>query len=104
MITKDQAMQLKYGDVLLHATEVNRDGTPLRCRVTGACKVWKTKPGHFRVPVKHGLRTSFYISSAGFADNCRFQCANNMSWSLPELWEIETALCMHEVSKVLSPA
>jgi hypothetical protein len=35
-----------------------------RCRRNGATKTWKTRPGHFRIPVKYGLKTCFYITHA----------------------------------------
>lgn len=55
-----------------HKTEKNKDGTPLRCRQTGQVKTWKTRPEDFKIPVKHGLKTSFYI------DN--FENKNNNDW------------------------
>jgi hypothetical protein len=51
-----------------HVHLKNRDGTPVRCRVTGACKTWKTRPTEFRLPVKHGLRDSFYIEPHNASD------------------------------------
>lgn len=45
-----------------HATLKNRDGTPLRVTASGACKTWKTRPNEFRLPVKHGLYDSTYIT------------------------------------------
>jgi hypothetical protein len=55
------AEPLRHGTTLHHKTVKNADGSPCRCRVTGKCKTWKTRPDEFRLPVKYGLRQSFYI-------------------------------------------
>lgn len=68
MITKDATLTLTCGTVLYHRTARNADGTALRCRVSGACKVWKTRPEDFRLPVKHGLRHSLYLTPANAED------------------------------------
>ncbi len=44
-----------------HKTATNADGTRLRARRNGATKTWKTRPGNFRIPVKHGLYQYGYI-------------------------------------------
>lgn len=62
MITKQMAIDAMYSEIFHHVTAKNADGTPTRCRKNGACKVWKTRPTEFRLPVKHGLRTCFYIT------------------------------------------
>lgn len=66
MITKKQAQDLPYRKQLEHVSQKNADGTPVRCRVNGQVKTWKTRPEHFRLPVKYGLKTYFYITQ----DNC----------------------------------
>lgn len=38
-----------------------RSNEPIEVRRMGRTKTWKTRPGEFRIPVKYGLRTSFYI-------------------------------------------
>lgn len=72
MITKLIATHLGYRHELWHVSAKNADGTPLRCRVNGACKTWKTRPDDFRLPVKHGLRNCFYITPS-----------NAHEWELP---------------------
>ena len=62
MITKDIATSLTHGQILHHTTFRNADGTPVRVRVNGACKTWKTRPTEFRLPVKHGLKDCLYIT------------------------------------------
>lgn len=59
MITKEQAVSAA---ILHHVSLKGSDKQPVRCRVNGACKTWKTRPDDWRLPVKHGLRNCFYIS------------------------------------------
>jgi hypothetical protein len=61
-IDKTQAVNSGYRDEFYHVSLKNADGTPVRCRVNGACKTWKTRPNEFRLPVKHGLKSCFYIT------------------------------------------
>jgi hypothetical protein len=58
MITYEEALGASHFE---HVTLKNADGTPVRCRRSGKTKTWKTRPGSFRIPVKHGLKDSFYI-------------------------------------------
>lgn len=62
MITRQQAIDLNYRHELWHVSLKNADGTPVRCRVNGVCKTWKTRPTEFRLPVKYGLKECFYIT------------------------------------------
>ena len=41
-------------------------GSPVQYRQNGKLKTWKSKPGCWQLPVKHGLRQCFYITE----DNC----------------------------------
>lgn len=75
MITKAIALTLKHGQTLHHKTLKNADKTPMRVRVTGAVKTWKTRPDQFSIPVKHGLRTCGYIDNYNL-NNCE-------EWELP---------------------
>ena len=61
MITKEQAVNLYHGQVLYHGINRNADGTPERWRVNGKCKIWKTRPDEFRLPLKYGLKTCDYM-------------------------------------------
>lgn len=74
MITKEQAVALKVGTILHHDVAKNADGTPLRVRVNGKCRTWKTRPDYFSLPVKHGLR------DYGYVDNCHL--FNSDMWSV----------------------
>jgi hypothetical protein len=62
MLTKTQATNLRHGEILHHRQLTNADGTPLRARVNGRCKTWKTRPTEFQLPVKYGLKQCFYIT------------------------------------------
>jgi hypothetical protein len=64
MITKEMAVAATYRQEFQHKTLKNADKTPVRCRVNGKCKTWKTQPENFQLPVKHGLKTCFYITPA----------------------------------------
>lgn len=65
MVTKEQAMKAgETGGRFEHKTLKNSDGTPARCRANGRCKVWVTRPNEFRLPVKHGLKNTFYLTPA----------------------------------------
>lgn len=67
MITKEQAVNKTCGE-FWHVSMKNADGTPVRCRVNGKCKTWKTRPNEFRLPVKHGLRDCFYITESNASE------------------------------------
>lgn len=67
-MTRDDAVNANLRQTFYHARERNRDGTAVRCRVTGACKTWKTRPEDFKLPVKYGLKMSFYITPANAKD------------------------------------
>ncbi len=68
MITKKIAENAKHGQIFHHVSRKNADKTPTRCRVMGVCKVWKTRPEDFKLPVKHGMYDSFYITPENAGD------------------------------------
>lgn len=61
MITKEQALKLRHGEVIEHVSLKNSDGTPQRWRVNGAIKTWKSRPDDFSLPIKRGLREFGYL-------------------------------------------
>lgn len=70
------ALQLTTADLLAahefwHRTITNADGTPARCRKTGKLKTWKTRPQDFKLPVKHGLKNSFYLTPENIGEWCK---------------------------------
>lgn len=60
-MTYDEAVNEKNRQ-FEHMTLKNADGTPLRARRNGKTQTWKTRPGEFRLPAKHGLRNTFQIT------------------------------------------
>ena len=58
MITKSQSLTT---DNFEHVSAINADGSPMRYRRNGQTKLWKTRPNHFRIPVKRGLYEYGYI-------------------------------------------
>ena len=67
-MTFDQAKSLQVGEHIHHKSMKNADGTPLRCRINGAVKLWKTRPNEIRVPIKHGLRDCAYLTHENLDD------------------------------------
>ncbi len=61
MITLEQAKQLKYGQIVYHATNLNADKTAQRWKVTSV-KTWKRDPSRVLVNLKHGLRSFDFIN------------------------------------------
>ncbi len=59
-MTKEQALKARYGSEI-HFGEAC-DIKVTRCRVSGKCQTWKTRPTHFRLPVKHGLYQSLAVT------------------------------------------
>jgi hypothetical protein len=59
MVTKEQAQTARNFE---HITLKGSDKLPVRCRANGVCKVWKTRPNEFKLPVKYGLYQYFYIT------------------------------------------
>ena len=72
-ITRENVETLHRGQILHHVTVLNADKTPLRARVNGKVKLWKTSPEEFRVPMKYGIKTCFYITDLNAKD-----------WIIPE--------------------
>ena len=62
MLTLVQAQTLRHGQTLAHATLKDSKGNPLIARVSGKVQLWKTRPQAFKLPMKHGLYQSFYIT------------------------------------------
>ena len=67
-LTLADISNISHRSVLKHKVLKNKDGSALRCRINGKIKTWKTRPGEFQVPVKHGLRDCFYINQNTISD------------------------------------
>jgi hypothetical protein len=61
-MTVFEAKRLKYGQ---RVPCLANDGTARECRVSGAPKTWKTRPGDVRVPVKYGMHENAYAEAYG---------------------------------------
>ena len=61
-VNRERAPGFDHGHIFHHVTATNHDGSPVRARVSGRPKLWKTRPDEFRIPVKHGMRDHFYIT------------------------------------------
>jgi hypothetical protein len=73
-----------------HVSEKNADGSPTRARRNGVTQTWKTRPGLFQIPVKHGLHGYGYIRN--FDDGDPVHLNNAHRWCVPERWEAEHVL------------
>lgn len=73
-----------------HLRLTNSDGSPLRVRRNGKTQTWKTRPGEWKMPAKHGLSTHIYIISDARIANSKTYLANE--WSIPALWAAEREL------------
>jgi hypothetical protein len=62
-MTKQDALNLAYGQVIYHTSLTNRDGSPLRARVSGK-PVVRVRTGSWRVPLTYGLRTYFSLDAS----------------------------------------
>ena len=51
-----------------HVSNKNADKTPMRVRRNGATKLWKTRPGDFKIPIKYGLYQHGYITPENVGD------------------------------------
>lgn len=67
-MTMNDAINASYRNEFHHKTLKNADGSPVRCRVNGKCKTWKTRPDEFKLPVKYGLRECFYIDQTNCSE------------------------------------
>ena len=97
MITLDDALN---SHEFWHMELTNKDGTPVRCRKNGGVKTWATKPGLWRVPVKHGLKETFYIQNFDDRDEgapaagrgAAVGCNNAKDWCTTSKWAAEHVL------------
>lgn len=79
MVTKEQLFSQGFGTIHLHYTgkhPCNRTVGPrggvkvdiTECRQSGQIKTWKTRPGHFHMPVKYGMYESWYVDQDNASD------------------------------------
>jgi hypothetical protein len=68
MVTLSQAKNLSHGQTLYIIGAFDSDGSPSRCRVSGAPKTWKRDAGRVQVPIKRGLRENGYLTENNLND------------------------------------
>lgn len=73
MVCRENVESLRPDNIIHHMSAKNADGTSLRGKVNGMVKLWKRYPLKFRLPMKYGIRTYFYITE----DNAK-------DWYIPE--------------------
>lgn len=61
-------IEIQTAKSFAHKTLKNADGSAMRCRASGKCQTWKTRPNEFKLPVKYGLYNSFYITETNADD------------------------------------
>lgn len=67
MVTKEQAVEAGMHGGTFHygtCTENRKE----QWRANGACKVWKTRPDEFRLPIKFGIRDYSYLTDLNAAE------------------------------------
>ena len=69
-ITFEQAKELKHGTILYHVTDRNADDTPMRWRVNGQVRLWKTRPKDIEVPLKYGMKGYSYLNHTNLREFC----------------------------------
>jgi ribosomal protein L37AE/L43A len=67
-ITLKQAKALKYGDHIYHRVLKNRDGSPMKFKVNGKPRTWKTRPDEVVVPLKRGMFSYLSIHEGELKD------------------------------------
>lgn len=62
MVTLSQAKNLRHGQMLFIIGAFDSDGSPSKCRVSGAPKTWKRDLNRVQVPIKRGLYENGYLT------------------------------------------
>ncbi len=63
MITKEQAIALRHGDVIYDSRYKLSNNRPAKWRVNGAMKLWKQSPKRFELPIKQGIYNYGYLTN-----------------------------------------
>jgi len=65
-MTYEEATSLSRGEFIYLPGDMTSTGTTQKWRVNGAYKTWKTKPGVFMLPIKHGLRNFGHLTNENY--------------------------------------
>jgi hypothetical protein len=63
-LTLERAKSLQHGDILNPVGYFNKDGTPMRFKVIGKVKTWKTDPSRIEIPLKRGMYEFLHITQS----------------------------------------
>lgn len=61
-MNKSDFEKLNGNGTIYHVTKKDKLGRPLRARLNGYLKTWKTRPLEFKQPMKYGMYEYFYIT------------------------------------------
>ena len=67
-MTLSEACDLTYRQTIYHSVKTNADGSALRARVNGKISRWARNPNRISIPLKHGLKTHFYLTESNLAE------------------------------------
>lgn len=62
MVTYEQALKANRFSFKITNPRNEHCGEERACRRNGKTQTWKTRPGHFKIPVKYGMYEFFYIT------------------------------------------
>jgi len=64
MVTFEELQEMNGNGVLVHDTRTDSRGHLVKVTLSGAMRVWVTRPGCFAQPVKHGMYNNFLLTEA----------------------------------------
>lgn len=67
-MTLSEAKSLTYHQEIYDRTYRNADGTPARWRVSGKIQTWKKDPKRIKIPIKHGMYDTSYITESNLSN------------------------------------
>lgn len=80
---------MTIGQNIYHNYEKNADGSKLRARLNGKVKTWVTRPTHFTMPMKYGIKTCFYITHDDYHNWDNPSAYGYHNWANPSAWSME---------------
>lgn len=95
-LTANEFWHMTLANANLKLADAKPGTPPTKCRRNGATKTWKKWPGLFRIPVKYGLKSCFYIQNFDYRDANvpagSDQGRNDADWCTPTKWPAEHVL------------
>jgi hypothetical protein len=114
MITKEQAIQLKVGDIVHYEGKTDRlEGGCIKVigirggvtinicafRVSGKCQTWKTRPNDFSLPIKRGLKEHGRVWQKTYAGYEEEHHGNNDAFHVASECPLETGKVRLELTQ-----